>query len=116
MAIMVLQMSGCVVYLDYPESQIVEGVILSHEGKPVEGAHITIWEGRKFLTLFPISYPDAARGESDEMGRFSIPVKNVWPARITAYTRCESGHSEAAEGSLKEVVVKMEPRQGACQL
>lgn len=114
MAVILLQVSGCVIYLDYPGPQVVEGIVISSEGQPAKGAYITIWEGRDFLTLFPISYPAAARGKTDETGRFSLSVQNEWPARITASKQCEFGYFEATQESLKEVVIQLEPRQGGC--
>jgi hypothetical protein len=80
--------SGCMIYLDYPEEQVVSGKVYWETGEVIANANVTVWEGRSYITLVPISYPNVAKTLTDENGFFKVTVKNSWPAGITAHHYC----------------------------
>lgn len=103
-----LLLSGCVVFLDHPDAESVQGVVVrSDNGEPVPHAKVVIWEGRRFFTLFPISYPSAANATADANGVFSIHVANRWPARITASAGRLWGVVEPEHAGIRAVVVRV---------
>jgi len=99
--------SGCVIYLDYPEDQIVSGKVYWETGEAIANANITVWEGRSFITLVPISYPHVAQTITDENGFFKVTVKNSWPAKITANVNCGVGSKQVNERDISSVSIKV---------
>ena len=73
----------------------------------VANANITVWEGRSFCTMLPISYPAAARTVTDKNGNFEVVVKNSWPAGIAASIECGFGSVEISESEISDVVIKV---------
>lgn len=111
-----LLLSGCVVLLDHPDAESVQGVVVrSDNGAPEPNAKVVIWEGRRFFTLFPISYPLVAKATTDANGAFAVSVANRWPARITAHTECLSGAAEPNHADIREVVIRLSERDRGCQ-
>jgi hypothetical protein len=105
--------AGCIVFTERPESELVAGrVIWAGSDRPVAAANVTIWEARNFVTLFPVSYPAAARTQSDGAGLFSVQVVNEWPARATASTPCGFGEAMIGQGSLQDVSIEVKPQSG----
>jgi hypothetical protein len=103
-----LLLSGCVVFLDHPDAELVQGVVVrSDNGKPVPHAEVMVWEGRRFFTLFPVSYPPAAKATADADGVFSIRVANRWPARITAHAGALWGYVEPDHAGIRAVVLRL---------
>ncbi|ELB2751639.1 MULTISPECIES: hypothetical protein [Vibrio harveyi group] len=102
-------LSGCVVYLDHPDAQRISGkVIWRNTGKPAEDANITIWEGRTFFTLFPISYPAAGWATSDAEGNFTVVLENQWPADVTAHVPCGFGKRIVNESEVNQIIIELE--------
>ncbi len=111
-----LLLSGCVVLLDHPDAESVQGVVVrSDNGAPVPNAKVVIWEGRRFFTLFPIAYPLVAKATTDANGAFAVSVANRWPARITAHTECLYGAAEPNHADIREVVIRLSERDRGCQ-
>jgi hypothetical protein len=103
-----LLLSGCVVFLEHPDVETVQGLVVRHDnGKPVPNAEVVIWEGRRFFTLLPISYPSAARATADANGVFSINVANSWPAQITAHGGCLTGSVTPDHTGIRAVVIRL---------
>ena len=102
-----LYLSGCLIYLDYPEEQVVSGTVFLENGEPASGAIVKIWEMRKYISLTPISYPPAAVTETNSNGEFEVKVKNIWPARITADSACGRGESEVTKNNFTSINIKV---------
>ena len=111
-----LLLGGCVVFLDHPDAESVQGVVVrSGNGKPVPNAKVVIWEGRRFLALFPMSYPPAAEATTDANGVFSMSVVNRWPARITASAGRLWGFVEPDHAGVRAVTVSLTEKKQGCQ-
>lgn len=106
-ALVTLSISGCVIYLEHPEDQLVAGDVFWESGEAVANANVTVWEGRSFFTLLPISYPYAAKTVTDEKGHFEVVVKNSWPAEIAASVECGFGSVEVKENEISKVTIRV---------
>ena len=103
--VLVTLLSGCMIYLEYPNEEIVSGRVYLETGESIADAKITVWEGRSFISLLPISYPVAARTVSNENGMFQVAVKNSWPAKITADIECGTGSKQVTKDEIANVSI-----------
>ena len=94
-------------YFDNPEEQLVSGSVYWETGEVIANADVAVWEGRSFFTMFPISYPAAARTVISKNGNFEVFVKNSWPAGITASIECGFGSIEVSESEISDIVIKV---------
>jgi hypothetical protein len=77
--------SGCVIYLDRPDVVTLKGVVVwDSDGAPVKNGHVRMLSTRKYLPTPGLSRIPAGYSVSDEEGRFTMTVKNRWPAEIYA--------------------------------
>jgi len=84
-------LSGCVAYLDNPESQTVSGIVIDGETKQPTTATVQVFTKRKFICFPGMSYPTSGKIFTNPDGTFSLELKDQWPIEIQAHKEMKSG-------------------------